>query len=224
MADLRQQLERLSEGFHLEPNAIERMFVRAERVQRRRRLSAAVVAIVIGVLGITAGIRAFPNGTVPVDTSPSPSPAAAPTIPEGVYWTRPLKRPEVMDVLTRAGFTRAEAVEFFFSRALAFGPTLAEGLIVQDGFWVQTAKNASGRQEAGWSGSFEVVNDHRIRATGYGCAITYRYGLQGDTLTLNVLRETGSSPECGHGDLVAQTAIFDVAPFVLEPDAPPPSA
>jgi hypothetical protein len=214
MNDLRQQLQRYSEGFGWDPGAAQRMFQRAHRLQRRRRLAAATVAIAIGVLGLATAMRAFSQASVPLDGPPVTSAPVGNVIPEGVYWTEPTKRADVMRVVVRAGFSRRQAVEFFFSRALPFDPAIREGLIIQDGFWVQTARNRAGDQEAGWSGNFEVLNTHRIAVTGYGCTITYRYRLRGNTLSLHVLNETGYAPDCAGGDVVAQTAIFNAAPFV----------
>ena len=60
-----------------------------------------------------------------------------------------------------------------------------------------------------------MLDGERIRATAYGCTIIYSYTFDGSELTLRVLKERGGAPDCGHGDTVAQTAIFDPAPFVL---------
>jgi len=216
MDDLRQRLEAYSEGFIWEPGAVHRMFARAERVQRRRRLGAAAAAIVIGALGITAAIRAFGDAPRAVDRpSVSLAPVAA-TIRDGVYWTAPITREEIMHAVIAAGHSRHDAEEFYFSRALPFDHSIRQGLVLQDGFWFQTAKADTGQQEAGWSGSFETTGQHRIEAAGYGCTITYRYRLNGETLSLHVLKEVGTAPDCGPGDIVAQSAIFDPAPFVRE--------
>jgi len=216
MDDLRRRLEAYSEGFTWEPGAVHRMFAQAERVQRRRRMSATAAAIVIGVLGIGAAVRAF--GDAPTaDDRPAVSlaPAAA-TIYDGVYWTAPVTREEIMHAVIAAGYSRHEAEEFYFSPALPFNHSIRQGLVIQDGFWFQTAKADTGQQEAGWSGSFVTTGRHRIEATGYGCTITYHYRLEAQTLSLHVVKEVGTAPDCGPGDIVAQSAIFDPAPFVRE--------
>jgi hypothetical protein len=216
MDDLKDRLQRYSDGFGWESGAVHRMFRRADRIHRRRRLVATTVATVIGVLGVAAALRAFGDTSVPLHRPPETSAPVGNVIPEGVYWTAPMRRSDVMRVVARAGVGRHDAREFFFSKALPFDPVIREGLIIQDRFWVQTAENGAGEQETGWTGTFEVLNGHRIAATGYGCTITYQYELVGDTLSLQVLNETGPSRECGRGDIVAQTAIFNPAPFVRE--------
>lgn len=73
MSDLRDRLERRSERFELEPGALQRTFDRGMRVQRRRRIEAGLVALVVGMLGLFVAISTFGNGAnVPVDR-PSPS-------------------------------------------------------------------------------------------------------------------------------------------------------
>ena len=195
---------------------MQRMFARAARRQRRRRIGTVIVALAIGLAGVGAIARSYgtSSGDVPGATIISPE-ASATSLPNGVYWTRPLTRSEIVATLVRAGFSRSQAQRWFFSQTLAFNHWIREGLVVQDGFWFQTAKVDSGKQEAGWSGNYTVLGDERIRATGYGCTITYSYTFDGSALTLDVLREQGTAPDCGPGDLVAQTAIFDSAPFVL---------
>jgi len=74
----------------------------------------------------------------------------------------------------------------------------------------------AGRKEACWRGTFRVTGPDTLQAYGYGCTITYRSSIPGRTLILDVIGETGEAAECGPGDLVAQTAIFDSAPFIRE--------
>jgi hypothetical protein len=221
MDDLRQRLERYSEGFDLDSGAAHRMFLRAHRVQRRRRLAAAGVGLFICLLAVTAAFKAFSGEAVPLDGQRDPSVLARHGIPEGAYWTGSVSRADVMRVLLDEGFNRNEADKFYFSRALPFDQTIRQGLVIEGGFWVQMAKNDSGQQEAGWSGNFEVLSGHRVAARGYGCTITYRYRLDGETLSLHVLKESGNAAECGRGDLLAQIAIFNPAPFVREASDPP---
>ena len=214
MPDLRDALERRSREFDVEPGFYERTLERRDAIRRRRRIAAGTVALLVALLGVSAGYLAFrtQRGTPavrPVETSP-------PTIPEGIYWTRSLSRQEVMQTILDAGYSRKLAREYYFDHIPIFTTEVRQGLLLQDGFWIQTARVGSGEQEAGWSGTYEVTRSDRVIATGYGCTITYRYDVSGETLTLEVLSETGDSPECGAGDLVAQTAIFESAPFVRD--------
>jgi hypothetical protein len=216
MPDLRDVLERRSRDFDLEPGFLQRTLERGERIRRRRRVTSGIVALVIGLGGVTLALTTFRGdpGGVPLDR-PSTT-QVLPIIPDGVYWTRPISRSEISTTLADAGFSVHEAKEFFFRPGLPFRETIRFGLVIQDGFWFQTARADSGRKEAGWSGSYRITAPDTVVARGYGCTITYRFALSGSSLTLDVVSETGTSPECGQGDRVAQTAIFDTAPFVRQ--------
>lgn len=216
MADLKRQLEQRASAFDWEPDPMQRMLTRGARRQLRRRIGTVVVALAIGLAGVGAITRSYrPNGGDVPGASVTRLPPTAASIPDGVYWTRPLTRHDILATLQEAGFGRTEARRWFFTRTLAFDRWIREGLVVQDGFWFQTAKVDTGKQEAGWSGNYRVLDGNRIRATAYGCTLTYRYVFDGRQLSLSVIGERGTSPDCGHGDTVAQTAIFNSAPFVL---------
>ncbi len=214
MSDLRERLERRSEHFELPPDALQRTLDRGTRRRARRRIGTAVVALAVGIGGLAAGLSALPRGRSAAATGPTPSREAVATIPDGVYWTHPITRSTIESTLREAGFSRRQAARYYFGPGLRFDRWIRQGLVVQDGFWFQTAESDTGKREAGWSGSFTVTGPHTVQAKGYGCTITYSFSVSGRTLYLHVIGETGSSAECGPGDLVAQTAIFDPAPFV----------
>lgn len=213
MRELKDELERRAAQFDWEQGAMQRMFERGKRRDRRRKAVTTIVALVIGLAGVAAISRSYgdPGSDVPAVTPTT----TAVAIPDGVYWTRPVRRAEIVATLHDAGFSRTEGRRWFFSRALTFDRWIREGLVVQNGSWFQTAKADTGEEEAGWSGNYEVLDSQRIRATGYGCTLTYRYAFDGAELTLHLLSERGAAAECGTGDRIAQTAIFDPAPFVL---------
>jgi hypothetical protein len=213
MRDLRDRLERRSERFDLPAGALDRTIARGARRRVRRRIATGAVALAVAAAGIAIAVTALPGAPRSPGANATPS-VAATRVPDGVYWTAPLSRPTIESTLADAGFSRGEARRYYFRRALPFTRWIEQGLVVQDGFWFQTARSDSGEREAGWSGSFRVVARGRIEARGYGCTISYAFSLAGRTLSLDVLDETGTGPECGPGDLVAQTAIFESAPFV----------
>lgn len=222
MSDLRDRLERRSERFELAPGALQRTFDRGMRVQRRRRIEAGLVALVVGVLGTLVAISTFGNGAkVPVDR-PSPSVVTIPSIPEGSYWTKPLKAEQVLSAMTDAGFSRRAAQQYYY-RAVStpmFG-VIQQGLVIQDGFWLERTRNefgflgprnAFGDKKAGLPRSYIVTGPDTVQVSDNVCTITYRFSVSGDTLTLHVLRETGPAPGCG----AAQTAIFSSWSFYRE--------
>jgi len=215
MADLRERLIRRSERFELPPDAMERMFERGAFLQRRRRVASAAVALAIGLAGTLFAVAALRDqGPIPGPQVPPSPTVSVGAIPEGTYRTAPMSRKQIVAAVRRAGFTRGQAEQFYFDHlSIPLDPWIRQGLVVQDGFWFQTATNAGGREEAGWGGSYEQVGLHRIVATDNVCTITYAFTLSGDVLELRVLRETGPPSECGM-DFVPQTAIYETAPFV----------
>jgi hypothetical protein len=214
MADLRDALERRSRAFDVEPGFLERTLERRDALRRRRRIVAGSVALLIALAGISVAYLVFRGGAGTPAVRPIVTPR--PTIQEGVYWTRSLTRHEVMRTILDRGYSRAEARRYYFDMIPIFTDEIRMGLVVQDGFWIQAARANGGEQEAGWSGTFQIVGSDRVVAEGYGCTITYRFDVADGTLMLDVLEETGEAPECGQGDLVAQTAIFESAPFVRD--------
>ena len=213
MADLRERLIRRSERFELPSDAMGRMFERGARLQRRRRVASAAVALTIGLAGTLFAVTALR------DHGPAPAPQVPPSpmvgaIPEGTYRTAPMTRQQIVASVRRAGFTGRQAEQLYFDHLqIPLDPWIRQGLVIQDGFWFQTATNAGGQEEAGWGGSFEQVGPHRIVATDNVCTITYGFSLTGKVLSLEVLRETGPPSECSM-DVVPQTAIYETAPFV----------
>jgi hypothetical protein len=215
MTDLRERLIRRSDRFELPPDAMGRMFERGARLQRRRRIASAVVAVTIGLAGTLFAVTALRDhvSTSVPQVLPSPTVGGG-AIPEGTYRTGPITRHQIVAAVRRAGFTRRQAEQLYFDHlSIPIDPWIRQGLVIQGGFWFQTATNAGGQEEAGWGGSFAQVGADRIVATDNVCTITYRFSLAGDVLELEVLRETGPPSECG-SDLVPQTAIYETAPFV----------
>jgi hypothetical protein len=222
MSDLRERLVRRSERFDLEPGAIERVFDRRRKIQRRRRIMAGALALAFGAAGTIVVLTAFHgDGQQPADHG-SPTPIALPSIPDGTYWSPPVTRGQLLASMIGAGFTRREAKRYYFDAlSIPIDPWIRQGLVIQDGFWFQTARDASGHQEAGWGGNFRVIGPNIVQAAATDCTITYRFTLSGSSLTLHVLRDVGQSDVCRSEDRVAQTAIYDPAPFVLEPSLSP---
>ena len=73
MIDTRTALDRESQRFELGPDAFERLLRRRDRKERTRRVSAAMLAIVLTVLSIAGLMRAFRNSELPA-TEPTPTP------------------------------------------------------------------------------------------------------------------------------------------------------
>jgi hypothetical protein len=84
----------------------------------------------------------------------------------------------------------------------------------QNGVWDQFERADQGEAKRGWTGSFTVDGDviHAQEADA-GCAIDYGATLDGEQVTLKVLRDEGQNPECNSVDLLAQRTIYESAPF-----------
>lgn len=217
MSDLGRQLERRGERIAFEAEALERLFDRRRHIQTRRRLVSGALALVIATSGVLLALAAF-GGSVDRPADEPPPAKVLPSIPDGTYWTRPVTRAHLMEVLTEAGFTRREATKHYFDAlTIPFDRSIRQGLVIQDGFWFQTARNAAGEEEAGWGGNFVVMGPRTVQASDNVCMITYRFTLSGDVLRLRVLHDVGSRAECHTSDLIAQTAIYNAAPFIREP-------
>jgi hypothetical protein len=73
----------------------------------------------------------------------------------------------------------------------------------------------------GWDGLFQVVDEDTFEAgdSDAGFYIIYDYALDGDELTIDMVSNdypTSSEEELA-GELIAQTVIYESAPFVREP-------
>ena len=79
--DTRTALDREAQRFELRPDAFERLIRRRDRKERNRRLSAAVLAIILGLLSFVALTRAFGSTNRPAD---DPTPPKPPGIFSGV--------------------------------------------------------------------------------------------------------------------------------------------
>jgi hypothetical protein len=67
----------------------------------------------------------------------------------------------------------------------------------------------------GWSGTYQVIDTDTVVATDPCSPITYDYALDADQLTLDMVSDEcqGFAGDSGEEDLIAQTVIFETAPF-----------
>jgi len=223
MSELRERLVRRSERFDLPRDALGRMFERGARLQRRRRLAAGILALTIGVTGTVLAFSSL-RGVGPTPANHTTSSPAGGSIPDGTYWTPPITRDQITATLRREGFTRRQAKELYFDPlTIPFDKWIQQGLVIQDGFWFQTARNSAGQEEAGWGGEFHVVDPHRVQATDNVCTITYGFSVSGDTVSLRVIHEVGPPADCKM-DVIPQTAIYESASFIAASATPSPPA
>jgi hypothetical protein len=155
-----------------------------------------------------------------VDTTEPESFAAA--IPEGVYRTPELTVDQLRQTALDAGFAEDD-VDAFFEGAVG---TTVFGLRLADGGWTQLYSNDGGPEGVGWRGTYEVIDDDTVVATDPCGPITYTYSLEGEQLTLDMIDDqcTGAGGDTEIVELIAQTTIFETAPFTLEEPATPGAA
>jgi hypothetical protein len=156
-----------------------------------------------------------PSQSAESSTAESGAPVSA---LEGTWITPETTCEEQNGALTDAGFTDADLEAGGWDTATC-GDTMhgtqftvrfaGDRLVVfQDG-------------EVGWEGLFQVVDEDTFEA-GDGDAgfyITYDYALDGDDLAIDMVSNEfpTTSEEELTGEMIAQTVIYESAPFVREP-------
>jgi hypothetical protein len=75
--------------------------------------------------------------------------------------------------------------------------------------------------EEGWDGEYRIVDDQTFEAgdEGDGYYITYRYAIDGDQLTIDMVKD--DCPDCSSaadlaGERIAQTVIYETSPFMRQ--------
>ena len=160
---------------------------------------------------LAAGLAVLPLGSAGATTPPStPAPGEAPAIPEGRYRTSAATHDEVVAAGVAAGFSDADVSTFLD----ADGPwaTASIELLLADGGWTQYVSVDDGPYDVGWRGTYRIVDEDTVVATDPCGDITYQYVVDGDVLTLDMVDD-----QCDGGieELIAQSTIYETAPFML---------
>ncbi len=217
MSDFGPQLEREGAKVELAAGALGRFDSRLRRRQRFRKIGVSIVAVVVAVVGIGFVVTPFGGGApvLPAIPAPTPSVRDSDVLSPGTYWTSPITRPQLIATLRARGFGTGDVHRFFedlgtFSHTVRFGIHVEKG-----GLWTQYAQRDQRAAEVGWSGAYRATAPGELAALGYGCTITYGIHQSQGRVEMRVLDERGPSlpATCGHRDLVAQTAIYESAPF-----------
>lgn len=152
--------------------------------------------------------------------TPEPSPTAAPAstpsdqLPEGTYRTAELTVEQLVATGVSAGFDQAAVQDFVLLRDGVKGSAVFT-LKLEAGRWSQFAAYDGDPAEMGWSGTYQVIDTDTVVATDPCGPITYDYALDADQLTLDMVSDEcqGFAGDSGEEDLIAQTVIFETAPF-----------
>ena len=176
--------------------------VLGRRATRRGSLLGTVL------IGAVAGLATFgysATASVPTDDGE--------LLPEGVYRTPVVTVDEQIATALDAGFTEEDVNAFFAAGDPA--DTHQMTLRLANGGWTQLDSYNGGAEEVGWRGTYEVIDDDTVVASAPGTVITYDYAFDGEQLTLDMIDD--QCGPCGDdvGELIAQTIIFETAPFTL---------
>ena len=149
--------------------------------------------------------------------NPTPSASSALGVLEGTWSTPPTTCKQQNDALAKAGFTAKQLVAggwdtatcSNFSNGSQMTARFAGDrlLIFQDGV-------------GGWDGSAQVVDDDTfVAGDGSTMYITYAYRVDGDRLTVDMLKDTypgAASAADQLGEDIAQTVVWESVPFTRE--------
>ena len=179
--------------------------------------AAVVVAILVSVLWLVARDD-DPSNQLPAATTIAPDPINLP-LAEGVYRTPELTREQLIASGVAAGFNRAD-VEAHLYDGGEFA-TIRWDLKLADGSWRLLDLIDGWKGSQAWRGTYEVVDDDTVIATDSCGAVTYQYAFDGAQLALDMVDDRC---EGGLDELIAQTNVFETAPFTLIESGQPGSA
>lgn len=151
--------------------------------------------------GPTATTTAQPTSQETLATAASTSEP----LPESTYRTAELTREQLIATGTAAGFAAADTE----AGVGAMQHSEIATIKLESGSWTALVALDGGPDEVVWSGSYEVVDEQTVIATDSCGSITYDYTYTAEQLTLRVVDD-----QCpGVGELVAQTLLYQTAPF-----------
>ncbi len=186
------------------------------------RCTATTVLALVAIAGATVacgGPQASTSSMPPSQTEESSAPESGAPVSalEGSWATPETTCAEQNAALTNAGFTEADLEAGGWDEATCGDMMHGTQFTVRfDGDRLVAFNDGV----IGWDGLFQVVDDDTFEA-GDGDAgfyITYQYEIDGDQLTIDMVSNDfpTSSEEELTGEMIAQTVIYESAPFVRE--------
>jgi hypothetical protein len=162
---------------------------------------------------------ATPTAPAATQAAPSIVPSAAPvSILEGTWATDATTCDQQNAAVSAAGFTRDDL------EAAGWDKATCGSLMHGSAFTVRFAGERLvhfSDDVVGWDGVFRVVDADTFEAgdSGAGYYITYEFAIDGDQLTIDMVRDDypASSPEELIGEQLAQTVLYESAPFTRVP-------
>jgi TRAP-type transport system periplasmic protein len=158
----------------------------------------------------------IPAACVDGATSSRPSSSASAAIDPaallGTWQTAEITPERLRAAFEKASGSAADAAAF--AAHMPARRTVRYGLEITATGFRQFEVDDGGSPITGEVGSYTVDGTTLHEDGSQGCRSDYRITLTGDRLSVRVLREVGTSPDCGPWDLLIQHTIFDTAPFV----------
>ena len=166
--------------------------------------------------------EATPTAPAATRAAPTTSPSTAPaSVLEGTWATAPTTCDQQNAAVKAAGFGGHDL------EAAGWDKATCGNLMHGSAFTVRFAGERLvlfSDDVVGWDGVFNVVDSDTFEAGDAGSAfasyyITYNFTIDGDQLTIDMVRDDypAASPEELAGELVAQTVLYESAPFTRVP-------
>lgn len=159
--------------------------------------------------------EATPTAPAATQTTPSPAPVS---VLEGTWAAGATTCDQQNAAVSAAGFTKADL------EAAGWDKATCANLMHGSAFTVRFAGERLvhfSDDVVGWDGIFRVVDADTFEAgdSGAGYYITYQFTIDGDQLTIDMVRDDypAASPEELVGEQLAQTVIYETAPFTRVP-------
>ncbi len=207
--------QRLRDGFQrsaraIDPDVESGLRDLGARRRRRRMVRAAigvavVAAAVIGAISLGPVVNSLQGGDG-VPAGPPPTPALPRGTPIDGRWVTPsLSRHEYLAAIP-------SKYQDEVSRNQDVTVSISFELTLENGRWAAIERRPDRPPVEGQVGSFFVDGDHVVMTDPTGTRYVYRWTINGDTLTLDVLQNS-AGPTDGVPDRVFQHLIYELQPF-----------
>jgi hypothetical protein len=186
------------------------------------RMAAIVVALITAACGAGTSSPAASTNPSAVATASAAEPTASASAPAtsqliGRWATGQTTCAEQNAALEAAGFTAEQMTLGGWSSTCAEGmPHGSEFIIYFTTYRLVIFQDG----EEGWDGQYRVVDDQTFEAGdgNNGYYITYHYAIDGDQLTIDMVKDDCPPAQCTTpaelaGEQIAQTVIYETSPF-----------
>jgi hypothetical protein len=182
--------------------------------------NATGVAPSSGTSPLAAPATSPPAPSAPPAMSPpaprTPAVSSSPTQAADVVtgtWAATVTCSQENAALAKAGFTSAQLASAQWTATCGGLATTTYTIRFRDGKLVEFQDHS-----VGWEGSYKITDDHTFVAGDQGSLyITYHFVISGDRLTIDMVSDDFPSGDPTFGDVVAQTSIYESAPFARAP-------